>query len=374
MPEGSGDAPSTKPPEIPPPPIVKGDVPSLPPMAGISVADAPKGDAPNLPTTDGVKYQIAEKQFVPEKGPTVPDQIPDRPQDKADPGQPMEESSSAKHEPKVAHAGKEKKETPEHAEQVETAKKTGEVVASTIEGAAGAAEGVQKAGGMLSDAMEALHMEKAAVSIGKAAKSLEHHLEKVSKLAESKAGKMLGETAAGVATIAEGVKAFGESKELGTSTTASLISAVAQGVVGTADKGMEAIDKIVDPAQSAVEKVFGAKVAEYTAVIANNTPLKTSKNLVAASVDIVDGLARHQNERVVDNLETGKYGDALGGYALSSDAFKSMATGDATRVAHLSDRAAAGELGVPARTGDRIGDWAGKHATLPQSILHLLPF
>ena len=137
---------------------------------------------------------------------------------------------------------------------------------------------------------------------------------------------------------------------------------------------MKAIDTVADAAQKGVEKFAGPKVAEYTAVIAENTPSKMVKNGVAASVDMIDGLIRHQNERVVNNLETGKYGSAIVGYALSGDAIKAMVTGDGARVAQISDRAAAGDFGVAARTGDRLGDWAGQHFALPQSILHHLPF
>lgn len=331
-------------------------------------ATANNSPFPNIP--------IAQKpETMPEaaKGPTVPaDGIPDRPGDKPDPGRPMPEPEFAKPEPKGMRPDLENKGE-EQKKSAEAVKQLAERVKGGVEQAAESVKNAGRIGSALGKAASFVHAEGAAAGILRATKSVEAHLGKLSKLAESEGGKTLGEAAEGLARLAEGVGAVQEARERGTSPVAALVSGIAQSLIPT--KGaMEKIDSIADKAQAVVEKV-APRVGEYTKIVAENTPLKTAKNLVAAGIDVVDGAVRGQSDRVTANLETGKYG-AIGGYAMAADVTVAFAFQDPAGAYRIGDRAAAapGALGTAVRASDHVGNWLGERFPLPQSILHHLPF
>jgi len=58
------------------------------------------------------------------------------------------------------------------------------------------------------------------------------------------------------------------------------------------------------------------------------------------------------------------------GYAIGFDAVAAAVTKDRAALEHLSDAAAAGNLGRFAKAGDKIGDWIGAHVPMPQSVIH----
>jgi hypothetical protein len=264
------------------------------------------------------------------------------------------------------------KDNGEHQGNMEGVKKAGETVGEAGEKIASAEKVVGKVGGVASKALAFAHLEGAATKIVSATEKATAQLGKLAKWTESGTAKAVGEAGKGAARLAEGVMAYGVARERGTSPVASVISAVAQDVLVPAEGAIKVIDGVAGLAQKGIEH-FAPGVAEYTSVLAENTPGKTLKNLVAVAVDMADDVAGARTGRVVENLETGKYG-AIGSVALGADALKAVVRGDSMRFATLTDRAAAGDFGVAASGGSSLGEWAGKHFPVPQSVLHLLNF
>lgn len=113
-----GDAPQPSKTEIPPPPPPEIRI-NLPPSVTDGPVYTPRPEG--APITEAApEPRKGEPLPVPEKGPTPPEQVPDRPQDRESPGRPLPEAQFAKPNEKGMHPEQEKKDKAEHTTHAET--------------------------------------------------------------------------------------------------------------------------------------------------------------------------------------------------------------------------------------------------------------
>ena len=189
----------------------------------------------------------------------------------------------------------------------------------------------------------------------------------IKEFAESRGFKAAG---AGAAAFS----AMREAKERDVGKVAEALDAGAAAAINTFEKVNSPVDAAINAAHIVISAI-SPKAGEYTGVIADATPSRTATNLATGAIDTVVAIAKGdaaQLERHADHNLQGKYGGVIRGYAIAADALGATLTGDSRALNQLSNAAAGGELGVPAKVGDAIGDWAGKHVPIPQSVIRFL--
>jgi hypothetical protein len=265
------------------------------------------------------------------------------------------------------------------AHAVETTAKTLEAVTSeklfdgkavtAVEGVAGAAS---RAIGKGAEALAGHAPDGAARAIFEAADKAQNALGKIDGEAIARFEKSDGFKAFGAG--AAGFAAFTEAQERGVSKAASDLDALAAGAINTVEELGSPVDAAINVAQAGINAV-SKEAGQYTGPIADATPSRMATELAVGTIDAVTAMASGDSDRLIqqaDNNLQGKYGEPIRGYAIAADALGATITGDSKALNDLSDAAAGGKLGVPAKLGDEIGDWVGKHVPLPQSLIRTL--
>jgi hypothetical protein len=150
-------------------------------------------------------------------------------------------------------------------------------------------------------------------------------------------------------------------------------------VARTIFKGQDAVQKgILAVANSpAAQKALNSLGVTATLVKSFNGAREGGLSKTAAGINAVGDAIGEQGAKLVGK-EYGKVAGAVfkegfsagaRGYAIGYDAINATIHGDKATLNRLSDSAAGGKLGIPAKIGDRVGDWAGKVAPAPRWLM-----
>lgn len=150
-------------------------------------------------------------------------------------------------------------------------------------------------------------------------------------------------------------------------------------VAQTIFKGQDAVQKgIFAVAKSpAAQKALNSIGVADTLVKSFNEAREGGLSKTAAGINAVGDAIGEEGAKLVGK-EYGKVAEVVfkggfsagaRGYAIGYDAINAAVHGDKTTLNRLSDSAAGGKLGISAKIGDHIGDWAGKVAPAPRWLM-----
>ena len=150
-------------------------------------------------------------------------------------------------------------------------------------------------------------------------------------------------------------------------------------VAQTIFKGQDAVQKgIFAVAKSpAAQKALKSIGVANTLVKSFNEAREGGLSKTASGINAVGDAIGEQGAKLVGK-EYGKVAEVVfkggfsagaRGYAIGYDAINAAVHGDKATLNRLSDSAAGGKLGVSAKIGDHIGDWAGKVAPAPRWLM-----